>query len=101
MKAVIVTDCYEQYKSRLEQAFDDFVVYEVVNDPQRYYEQAHSVAAQPYDPLFLFVSNPTLTAVIVTQIMRRRRYVEDGKVRFRQFFVVEDLQTRLRVLKLP
>ena len=101
MKAVIVTDCYEQYKSRLEQTFDDYVVYEVVNDPQRYYEQAHCVAAQPYKPLFLFVANPTLAAIIVAQIMRRHKFIQDGKVRFHEFYVVEDTKTRLRVLKLP
>jgi len=101
MKAVIVTDQYDRYKERLEQSFDDFVVYEVVNDPQRYYEQARSVALQTYNPLFLFVSNPTLSSIITAQLMRRRYTFQDGKIHFQVFYIIEDLQTRLRVLKMP
>ncbi|RLE67033.1 MAG: hypothetical protein DRJ38_00235 [Thermoprotei archaeon] len=102
MKAIIVTDCYEQFKGRLEETFDDFVVYQLDNDPKRYYEQAHAVAAQASHPLFLFLSNPVLAAIVTAHIMRRRYYVDDdGKVRFPTFYIVENLESRLRVLKLP
>jgi len=92
VKALIVTDCDEQFHERLAESFNDYEVLPLSDAKDCYYEQARKLdVVSNYHPIFLFLKNPVLATIVACHLIRR----------VKSFYVIEWLGTRFRVLSVP
>ena len=88
MTAIVVTDCLSKYEDLIKRTFDNYVIWELKPEPDRYFEQANSVPLIYY-PHFLLFENPVLAALVAARLAANDKPI----------FVVEPEKERLRVLK--
>lgn len=99
MPALLVTDQFGEYKERIDQSFTDFKVLELSSDPKKYYEQAHQARiAISYNPIFLFLFNPTLAVMVYAHIID---YFTFKQVEGKKIYIAEWRDERIRVLEVP